>query len=1147
MRIRRLDLVRFGKFTDRRIDLPPGAPDLHLIIGQNEAGKSTLRAALADLLFGMEPRSAFNFLHAYADLCIAAVIEAGSERLSFQRLKRNRDSLRDAEDRPLPDERLSAFLGPVDRGFFERMFALDRRRLEAGGVEILAAKNDLGRMLFEASAGIAGLGDLRRGLDAEADALWAPRRSQTRAFYQAQAKFEEAAKGLRETTVRAGDWQKAHRSAEEAAQTLAAAVDRHRASEAVRVRLDRVRRVAPHLQRRDERLAVRALLGEVARLPADAAARLAEVEKSLATQAAEIARQQALLERAEAEQARVSVDEAVLARHDAIGRLGEERSRVRDHPADIAKRLAEVQRLRDQAAGLVRQLGWPAADDAAIAALIPSRLVRAGIRDLLQRHAGLAEAARLSADAVTSAERELQALDRDLAILPDRPVSSALLAARGRARRLGDVESSQQELRQAVAVAGRRLANAVADLAPWAAEVEELRTLSLPAPDVAQDLAARLHQLDEQRRLVRAQAEETAHALDTARLAETQVRRDRRPPTAADIDDARADRDATWAAIRDGRASLATMADGFQGKVVHADALADRRYLAAADVEKLEQIRAHIEQLELKIDRHRTDREALDAELERHNAAWVQALPAALATLAPAAYVGWRDRRRHALDAADALATAEPALARLDDEVAAASAGLREALTDSDAAPSLTALLAEADARIANAEAEAARRGELLRQRTRLADSLHALCAKAERAVAELAQWQSRWHEGLATAHLPASTTPAAADAALDLQADLQQTLDQIDELLRARIATMQRDLEVHATAASTLAAELAPNLVEEEAGAITLALIHRLEEAKTAQERLKQAAADRAEAMKAIAAAHAVQQAGEARLRPLMDLAGALSVDDLRVAVDRSAQANEIDAATADATARIIELGDGLGLAELAAEVAAEDLSTIAARVDEVAAATDAAQADRERCILTKKVADDALAAIDGSAAAAEAEALRQEALADMTMAVERYVTVFVAGKVLGWAIDRFRAEKQDPLLRRAGEIFRGLTRGSFAALTVDYDGDTPHLMGRRDDRSHVPVEGMSEGTRDQLYLALRLAAIELHLDKGRPLPFIADDLFVNFDDERAAAGFRALADLARRTQVIFLSHHAHLVDVAKGALGEGVIVTEL
>ncbi len=51
-----------------------------------------------------------------------------------------------------------------------------------------------------------------------------------------------------------------------------------------------------------------------------------------------------------------------------------------------------------------------------------------------------------------------------------------------------------------------------------------------------------------------------------------------------------------------------------------------------------------------------------------------------------------------------------------------------------------------------------------------------------------------------------------------------------------------------------------------------------------------------------------------------------------------------------------------------------------------------------------------------------------------------------------------------------------------------------------------------------DQLYLALRVAAIEDYLDHAEPMPFIADDLFINFDDKRAAAGFRVLSELEKR-----------------------------
>lgn len=83
------------------------------------------------------------------------------------------------------------------------------------------------------------------------------------------------------------------------------------------------------------------------------------------------------------------------------------------------------------------------------------------------------------------------------------------------------------------------------------------------------------------------------------------------------------------------------------------------------------------------------------------------------------------------------------------------------------------------------------------------------------------------------------------------------------------------------------------------------------------------------------------------------------------------------------------------------------------------------------------------------------------------------------------------------------------------------------------------IQVPGMSSGAADQLYLALRIAAVEDYLDRAEPLPFVADDLFINFDDERAQAGFRVLSELAKKTQVLFFTHHQHLIDVAKSVLG--------
>ena len=73
-----------------------------------------------------------------------------------------------------------------------------------------------------------------------------------------------------------------------------------------------------------------------------------------------------------------------------------------------------------------------------------------------------------------------------------------------------------------------------------------------------------------------------------------------------------------------------------------------------------------------------------------------------------------------------------------------------------------------------------------------------------------------------------------------------------------------------------------------------------------------------------------------------------------------------------------------------------------------------------------------------------------------------------------------------------------------------------------------------MSRGTREQLYLAMRLGLIEQYERNAEPLPVIMDDILVNFDDDRAVATLKALADLSLRTQVIVFTHHQHLVDLA-------------
>jgi uncharacterized protein YhaN len=105
----------------------------------------------------------------------------------------------------------------------------------------------------------------------------------------------------------------------------------------------------------------------------------------------------------------------------------------------------------------------------------------------------------------------------------------------------------------------------------------------------------------------------------------------------------------------------------------------------------------------------------------------------------------------------------------------------------------------------------------------------------------------------------------------------------------------------------------------------------------------------------------------------------------------------------------------------------------------------------------------------------------------------------------------------------------------------------DTLRLVGRRDPDHMVGVPAMSEGTRDQLYLTLRLAYLEEYADRTEPIPFIGDDLVTSFDEERTTPGLKALAATGDHIQPILFTHHKCVVELAQAELGNMVDILAL
>ena len=172
----------------------------------------------------------------------------------------------------------------------------------------------------------------------------------------------------------------------------------------------------------------------------------------------------------------------------------------------------------------------------------------------------------------------------------------------------------------------------------------------------------------------------------------------------------------------------------------------------------------------------------------------------------------------------------------------------------------------------------------------------------------------------------------------------------------------------------------------------------------------------------------------------------------------------------------------------------------------------------------------------LQGAAGAAEHV---EQRVAQLRELAERYVRLHLAAWALSEAIDAYRRAHKTPVLERADALFAQLTCGWFQGLEVTFDeADDPALVGVRRTGEKVPVKLMSTGTREQLYLSLRLASLERHVELRGPMPVILDDVVLHSDPQRKTAILRALADLGERTQVITFTHDPQVVALAQHAI---------
>ncbi len=1161
MKIDQLRLIAYGPFSNVDLDFSHDAANFHLIYGPNEAGKSSALRGLRSLLFGIPLRTPDSFRYPHPKLRIGACLTRSDGRsIAFVRRKGRSKTLRGPDDRELLDEgALAPFLGGIDRGFFEQMFAIGHEDLVQGGEEIISGGGSVGQALFAAGAGLVRLQAFRQQLQGVCESLFKPSGSRPH-INRSLASLKAARKHLKAARLQAKTWKTHHQALRDATARLENLQQELLRGQQEYGLLQRIGEALPLMARKKEIDAAFAAFADVPWLGEDFGEKRRRAENELEIATNDFNRSQKQMDLLDEQMRTIDVP-AQLIRQGAIVEalqhdLGSFKKAQQDRPG-LEARMHIL--LRQAEAGLSKTGGRHPGADGRIE--LSTALV-GGIQDLDKNR----ERLRIQMETAQARRRQLET---DIAALQDerRKLGTpqgldTLKAVLQTAQDAGPLEKMLAESRSAIAAQEDSLNLDLQRQTLWTGELEELEGQAFPSKERVEHFEERQHTLarrleslqDEKRR-----REEEASHIDIE-LASMTIAHDL--PSEESLAAARTLRDRGWLLVRrrleerdpapeEERAFSAdiqapsSLPDAFEKSLHRADRIVDRLRREAELVGRQNMLAAR-KKLNAKQQQEiqaalKTVRQALD-ELESD---WRQAwAPAGIEPLPPAEMRIWQTDMLALREKMDMLRAARHKATTIRTEKQDIASRLAQALTGAGKAigdeATLAGLIAMARSYLTSQEDIRNRISAIERELLKQQHAQKALGAELEDLETKRREWQKAWDRQALRIGLEPDTSPTAALAVIESVREANFQRDEA-EVLQKRIRGIDRDAKAFRKRVDDLTARLAPELEAEPHDRAALLLNVRLTEAREAQANLKNLERQLAEARKERQNARKRVADATTLMASLCREANCENPEALPLIEDRAKQRQQLSEELKDLEDRLRHLGAGATVEAFMAQAATIDTDRIAPEMERLKALIQSRE--QERSVLDQTIGTERaeLKRMDGRAVAAEYAEEAERLMADIEADVERYARNKIASMLLTQTIERYRNKHQGPLIKRSSDLFARITAGAFDGVRAEYDETgNPVLVGiRSGSREQVAVTGLSDGTADQLYLALRLASIEQYLDASEPLPFVVDDILLRFDDERSRATLNILAALADRIQVIFFTHHQHMVDLARQSVG--------
>ncbi len=1126
MRFNQINLQNYGHFQDHKISFAKKELDFHFIYGNNEAGKTTTLSALLDFMFGVPGRSLYKF-NSNEDLRITADIEDNDGKsITFIRRAGRKNTLLDSNGNSVYENQLSTQLDNISRGTYERLYGLDHKRLQLGGQELLNSQGSLGDILFVAQTGLEGLSRKRKDLDKEADELW-KQGSRSQKYHEFEKKFKDNEKKVRENSVSANKWKTINNDLRSANESLKECQEKLKTKRAEQSKLEQICNIRPLLRQKNDLELKLKELKDVKNFAENSEDIARKAEQKINKAHANIQRLEGEILTDEGIVKNTKINKNALAKKQEINTLVEGKKSYQDAIRDSEKLAGDVEQLEGELAQLAQETNLVTAEN------LPSKPKLTALKRLARDINDNEKSVSNSQDIINSKENFNKTSDEK--------IWEKLGIYLDNARDYKTKE--QQEKQQESEKLHIKITENTQSLTLWQGDIKALSQLKLPLKETILSFKAKLEKWHKNNDKLSDDIRDTQDSISNkdSKLQKLKINTD--VISTGEIVTARKDRDDLWAEIcvqksiiNDGQKST------YENSIKKTDTLSDKRFDNADKVVKADNYQDDIVDLKQTLSQYEEQQTTLTTKKNAFDKQWCEQWQAVgITPKTPVEMEEWLDKSQAILADCQQKQALDMDIEAMTSNIDNAKSKLCEPLVklglENLALESLEYIIDFTDKKIKQQMTD---EGE----QTALAKKIENAQSDLQSAQTQREKLNDKWCDTLREMGL--SDTSQTDD--IDCICDSIEKMMQIEEKCSGfndRIKDMGDEVENFTNQAEKLHLALSLEGKFTAPDEVVSQLANVLKENEANNQTVAKANNDISSNKKLCGQYETTKQTNQETLKPLKKLAGSEDDDALYEAIRNSDEKQNLEKQLVGNKNQITQIA-GNDLEKLQEnESAAADNSQLKADIEQLEGEITDLNEGLQRLAGDKREAKLALDAVSGSADAAKYEFDKQEALTGMTDTAEKFVRLKAMSLLLKRVIDKSHEKNKTPILEESSKIFSTLTEGSFINLSIDYDkNDKQQLLAKRANGTKISSvnESMSDGTRDQLYLALRIAYIKQRiLDGSTPMPIIADDLLITSDDNRADKIFAVLGELAKTTQIIFFSHNKHLLELAKNTLGNG------